>query len=155
MITMGEDRDISLLAYLCNVSKNTYYGWLKGEPIGPENRERLARTIEVLGDVSTRHRNLVAFLKAESELGSAAEQLRAGRFDVALGMSYMTAPPLSGRTSKSGRALRSVPAAAHAATAERLRNARRVRDVAREPNPAAYVEEDSESVALGSAIIVG
>jgi hypothetical protein len=154
---LSGERDVPLMAHICNVSKNTYYGWLQGESVGANNQERLARTIELLGDVASRHQDIIAFLKASTDIGQAADQLRAGRFDVVLGMSYGVTPAFSGRTARSGRPIRSVPFSARAATPERLRNARRVRDVVDEPNVEVYIEstEDLGSAALGSAIIVG
>lgn len=51
----------------------------------------------------------------------------------------------------------SLRSAASAVTPARLRDARRIRDVGREPNPDAYIDDESMNgiVALGPAIVVG
>ncbi len=148
---------VPLLAYICNVSRNTYYGWMKGETISVENEERILRTIEVLSSISGRHSDVIGFLTEPTAIGTAAEQIRAGRFEVAVGMAATPEIQVSKRTTRSERRLVSLRSAAKAVTPARLRDARRVRDVGKEPNPEAYIDDESinGTLALGPAIVVG
>jgi hypothetical protein len=154
-VTLSGERNVPLLAYISNVSKNTYYGWLRGDSISPENEERLTNILTLLAGIAKRHHNLAEFLTSPSDIGSPAEQLRAGRLDVALGMSYVGGSVITPR--QSGRPLRSVPFVSRAVTSKLLRTARAVRDVLDAPNPDAYAEldSDSETAALGRAVVVG
>jgi hypothetical protein len=147
---------VPLLAYICNVSRNTYYGWMKGETVSTENEERILRAIEVLGSISGRHSDMIGFLTKPTAIGTPAEQIRAGRFEVAMGMAATPEIQVSKRTTRSGRRLMSLRSAASAVTPARLRDARRIRDVGREPNPDAYIDDESMNgiVALGPAIVV-
>ncbi|MHB8432891.1 MAG: hypothetical protein ACYDCA_04690 [Candidatus Tyrphobacter sp.] len=130
---------------------------MKGETVSTENEERILRAIEVLSSISGRHSDIIGFLTRPTAIGTPAEQIRAGRFEVAMGMAATPEIQVSKRTTRSGRRLMSLRSAASAVTPARLRDARRIRDVGREPNPDAYIDDESMNgiVALGPAIVVG
>lgn len=150
---VDSERHVTLLAHLSGVSRKTFYGWLNGEQIKPENQERLRRTLTLLGRVSMRQRDLYAFLTTPTPAGKPADLLHADRHDVVLGLSYGVPVPPAPRTSPAGRALRSAPFITP--SRETARNARRTRDIADvDVDTLAAYANQLETGPIGHAIII-
>lgn len=73
---------VTALAALAGVSRQTYHGWLVGEPISEERRARLEAIVATIADIAT-YRDVRSFLKRPIYGTTPQELIVAGKYELA------------------------------------------------------------------------